>query len=118
MNISCHHFSLDLDRQSTMEYVHVRMGDTARGFSIGLMESGTPYEIGDETSAAIFAVLPDGTYMTDDCEISENRIVYTIPAAMTAAAGTVRCNLNLTESTAAICSPEFLIVVDEINASA
>ena len=101
-----------------MEYVHVRMGDTARGFSISLMGSGTPYEIEEGTEASVFAALPDGTYMTDDCEISENRIVYTIPAAMTAATGTVRCNLNLTESTAAICSPEFLIVVDEINTDA
>lgn len=109
-------FTLDMDQQSTMEYVHVRAGDTARGFCITLIGSGIPYEIEDGSAAEIFAALPDGTYMTDDCTISGNQVSYTIPETMTDNPGAVKCNIKLSKDTAALYSPEFLIVVDEINA--
>ena len=111
-------FVLDMDQQSILEYVHVREGDTARGFCVTLMGSGIPYEIEDGSTAEIFAALPDGTYMTDDCTISGNQVSYMIPGAMTSHPGAVECNIKLSKDTAALYSPEFLIVVDEINADA
>ena len=110
-------FVLDMDQQSTMEYVHVRRKETARGLCISLMGSGIPYEIDDGTTATILAALPGGTYITGTCTITDNQVTYMIPETMTEQAGAVRCNLKLEKNTAALYSPEFLIIVDDINAS-
>ena len=64
MNNAITRFSLDLDQQDSQVYVTVRKGDTAKGLSVMLKESGTPYSIAAGTTAVLAARKPDGTYIT------------------------------------------------------
>ncbi len=113
MNTAKQYISLDLNGQSSMEYVEVRQGDTAKVVSAGLTESGTPYELADDVTAVLAARKPDGTYSYAAATISENRIIVTIPASITAAAGMHTACFRLTGSNgAALVTPAFSIVVN------
>lgn len=119
MNISYHRFSLDLNSQDSQAYVHVRKGDTAKGLSVMLVESGTPYSIAAGTDAVLAARKPDGTYIYESCVIGEdNRITATLPSEITSAAGYLQACLRLTGGEAALVSPAFTICVEEPAAPA
>ena len=113
MNISYHRFSLDLNKQDSMEYVTVRRGDTAKGLSVMLTEGGTPYSITDGTAAVLAAKKSDGTYISENCTISDNRIEVVLPATFTEEAGILAACFGLSEDEAALSSPPFTICVDE-----
>ena len=114
MNNAITRFSLDLDQQDSQVYVTVRKGDTAKGLSVMLKESGTPYSIAAGTTAVLAARKPDGTYINADCTITEeNRIEVVLPATFTAAAGKLEACFGLSGDGAALSSPPFTVFVDE-----
>ena len=113
MNASIQRINLDLLSQDSMEYVHVRQGDTAKAVSARITESGTPYELADDTAAVFAARMPDGTYTYAECEITDNRILVTLPAEITAAAGLITACLRITGAgEAALTTPPFSICVE------
>lgn len=112
MNNSIHRFTLDLNEQDSQVYVTVRQGDTAKGLSVMLMESGTPYSITDGTAAVLAAQKPDGTYIYEACTVADNRLTVALPATFTAAAGKLKACFRLTGGSAALTSPAFTIYVD------
>ena len=114
MNNAITRFSLDLDQQESQVYVTVRKGATAKGLSVMLKESGTPYSIAAGTTAVLAARKPDGTYINVDCtSTDENRIEVVLPATFTAAAVKLEACFGLSEGGAALSSPSFTIFVDE-----
>ena len=113
MNNSTYRFSLDLDKQDSQEYVTVRRGATAKGLSVMLKESGTPYSIAAGTTAVLAARKPDGSYINADCAIVDNRIEVTLPDTFTANVGRLTACFGLSEGGAALSSPSFTIFVDE-----
>ena len=118
MNISVNRFSLDLNSQDSQVYVTVRQTDTAKGLSVMLTESGTPYIIAEGTTAVLAARKPDGAYIYESCTVEDNRIMAVLPSSFTAAAGKLLACIRLTGSEAAITSPPFTIIVDEPAAPA
>lgn len=118
MNSSITRFTLDLQKQDSMEYVAVRKGDTKRGVCVMLTESGTPYSITAGTNAVLAAQKPDGAFIYESCTVEDNRITAVLPSSFTAAAGKLRACIRLTGSEAAITSPPFTIIVDEPAAPA
>lgn len=113
MNNSITRFTLDLNKQDSMEYVTVRQGDTAKGLSVTLMESGTPYSIAEGTAAVLAAQKPDGTYIYESCTVEDNRIMAVLPSSFTAAVGKLMACIRLTGESAALTSPAFTILVDK-----
>lgn len=113
MNISYYRFSLDLDKQDLQEYVTVRRGDTAKGLSVLITESGTPYIIADGTAAVLAARKSDGTYINADCTIKDNRIEIVLPASFTANVGRLTACFGLSGNSEALSSPSFTIFVDD-----
>lgn len=113
MNNSIYRFSLDLNNQDSQEYVTVRQGDTVKGLSVMLKESGTPYSITDGASAVLAAILTDGSYISEACTITEeNRLEVVLPPELTADTGKHAACFVLTEGSAALASPGFTICVD------
>ena len=113
MNNSIYRFSLDLDSQDSQEYVTVRRGDTVKGLSVMLKESGTPYSITDDASAVLAAILSDGSYITEACTITEeNRLEVVLPPELTADTGKHAACFILSEGNAALASPGFTICVE------
>lgn len=117
MNISYYRFSLDLDKQDSQEYVTARQGDTAKGLSVLITESGTPYIITDGTAAVLAARKSDGSYIKADCTIRDNRIEVVLPADFTAETGPLRACFGLSGGGAALSSPSFTIFVDDTAAA-
>lgn len=118
MNISVNRFSLDLNSQDSQVYVTVRQTDTAKGLSVMLTESGTPYIIAEGTTAVLAARKPDGTYISADCSINDNRIELTLPAQFTENAGRLAACFGLSGNDKALTSPPFTIFVDPPAAQA
>lgn len=117
MNNATYRFALDLDKQDSMEYVTVRRGDTVKGLSVLLKESGTPYSIADGTTAVLAAQKSDGSYISAECTITDNRVEVVLPATFTETVGKLAACIRLTGSGAALTSPPFTIYVDEPAAS-
>lgn len=113
MNNAITRFSLDLDKQDSQVYVTVRRGDTAKGLSVLITESGTPYIIADGTTAVLAARKSDGTYINAECTIRENRIEIVLPASFTANVGRLTACFGLSGNSAALSSPPFTIFVDD-----
>lgn len=112
MNINYQRFTLDLDKQDSMEYVTVRKEDTAKGIAVLLSESGTPYTIADDVSAVLAAQKSDGAYIYADGTIEDNCILVVLPASFTASVGKLNACIRLTDSSAALTTPPFTIYVD------
>ncbi len=113
MNTSKQYIQLDLNGQSSMEYVEVRQGDTAKVVSARLTESGTPYELTDDVTAVLAARKPDGSYLYTPAAQADNRLEATLPATFTAAVGMLRACFRLTGTDeAALITPEFTICVN------
>ncbi len=112
MNSTVFRFELDFDKQDSQVCMTARVGDTARSLSALLRESGTPYEIGDDTTVVIAAADSDGSYIYGDCTVTDNRIEFTLDSTFTASEDTLTCCFILTEDSAALFSPPFTILVD------
>lgn len=113
MNHSISRFALDLEKQDSQVYVTARKGDTARRLSVTLREGGTPYPIAEGAKAALLARKRDGPGLEAACQITEDRLEVTLPAAFTGEAGKLEACFRVEEGGAVLSSPPFTIYVDE-----
>lgn len=119
MNFSIYRFSLDLHEESKRKAIVCMQNDTKRRLEITLTENGKPYWISEGCSAIFIAVKADGTKITNDCTISENKIIYEFTEQTASAAGTMNCYIALTGDTIEkLTSPEFSIIVHAENVPA
>lgn len=75
--------------------------DTGRVISIAFTNDGKRFEIPESTSVFLKAVKPDGKQINTDewCSIQENRVVIEVSRQLSAAPGTVKCELVLGDNT-------------------
>lgn len=115
MNQSIYNIALDLHHAAAPHVLPVKQGDTARELRVTLVEDGSPYEITDDCSAVLCAVLPDGSSATYNMAVENNEAAALIPSAWTVTAGEVECEVELIDdrSGKTIRSPRFSLVIAE-----
>ena len=121
MNIIYKKISLDIHNIASQLTLAVKKGDTARGLIITLTENGKIYNIPDYCYATFSAKKSDGTFVSNGCEIKDNKIIYDFSEQLTAVAGRVDCEIPLFgNNESKITSPLFTLyvyqtVVDEFE---
>ena len=78
-----------------------------------LSSGSNPLEYSREDAVILRATKPDGTEVFDYCEVSGTAVTYLIKGQLIAAAGRVRCDLNVTGADGSVLySPAFDIFVE------
>ena len=110
-----YHIRLDAGKPGSQAGIAVRRGDTkSRQITIFLYNESAPLELSSDMNVILTAKKADGTIVYTDCEVSGNAVTKLIPAQMTAAAGTVRCELSIYDGgNQLLYSPEFDVFVED-----
>ena len=116
MEYVTHRISLDVHATQSQVTLRVKRGDTKRKIYISLCEGSSPYEIAAGCTAALSAIKPDGNSILNNCEIKDNKIIYTFTGQTTPKAGIFDCDIILKDSDGTqITAPHFTIIVEEGN---
>lgn len=107
-------FDLDITDPAPRVSVHAYRGDTGtRRVLFALWDGERPFVHTGATVATLYALKPDGTRVMDSCAVSDEGVEVTVSAGMTAAAGNVRCQIELACEGKVIACPEFTLEVKE-----
>ena len=116
MEYVTHRISLDVHETQSQVTLRVKRGDTKRKIYISLCEGSSPYEIAAGCTAALSAIKPDGNSILNNCEIKDNKIIYTFTGQTTPKAGIFDCDIILKDGDGTqITAPHFTIIVEEGN---
>ncbi len=116
MNYSTHRLSLDLHDTSSCHMIYCKKGDTARQIAIDLNESGVPYIISEDCSAALVGTKPDKNRLFHACEIKNNVIYYKFNEQTAPVVGQVDCEIRIYGGDGElITSAGFAIVVEDVE---
>lgn len=114
MEYIVHRINLDIHSTQSQVTLRVKRGDTKRKIYISLREGGLPYEIAEDCTAVLSASKPDGNSIYNNCQIKDNKIIYTFTDQTAPVAGIMDCEIILKDSNGnQITSPHFTIVVEE-----
>lgn len=115
MNKSIYNIALDLHNSIAPHVLPVKQGDSMRELKVTLVEDGSPYEITDDCSAVLYAVLPDGSSASVNMSLDDNVLFADIPAEWTVTVGEAECEIAVVASATnkTVRSPRFSIVISE-----
>lgn len=105
--------NLDISDGRISHAVNLQKMSVGDRIEIFLRRSGVPYSPDSSMSARMLAKKPDGEALYNDCEIDGDKIIYVITSQTIAAAGTVECQLRLTNTQEDIYLPKFDIIVSD-----
>lgn len=114
MIYSKYRFTLDIHKTKSQVSIPVLQGDTMIKLYISINDGGTPYQIAEGCTAKLVCRQPSGKAFLQDCEISDNRIVYTFNELTASSIGVSTCEVRIIGTSGGILTtPRFLIVVEE-----
>lgn len=114
MNYSNTPFTLDVQIHQAQVSIPVTFGDSARRLCIGLTDGRKPYVIGEGCIAVFNATKPDGSTITNACNIENNTIIYEFTEKTTNCEGIVYCDITIYDAYGRVLTtPQFIIVVDK-----
>ena len=114
MNYSKYRFTLDIHKTKSQVDIPVLLGDTYIKFYISLNDGGTPYKIAEGCTAKLACIQPSGNSFLHDCDIEDNRIVYTFNRSTANEIGVAKCNVRLYHASGGILTtPKFYINVED-----
>lgn len=114
MNYSNTPFTLDVQIHQAQVSVPVTFGDSARRLCIGLTDGRKPYVIEEGCIAVFNATKPDGSTITNACNIENNTIIYEFTEKTTNCEGIVYCDITIYDAYGRVLTtPQFIIVVDK-----
>jgi len=101
--------SLELKESGVQERIAVRQGDSlVHRIKISLTSGGKAYSLGGVLMAEVWALLPDGSTVTADCEVNGGTCIFVPGAGFFEAGGPVICRLILRgDDGAELFSPAF-----------
>ena len=103
--------SIDLSDNSMAPIIRLQQSCIGVNIEFFLNNGGKPFKIEDGMSARILAEKPDGTSVYNNCQTSENKVVYEVTSQTIASAGTVTCQLQITRGDEILYSPKFEVWV-------
>ena len=114
MNYSKYRFTLDIQKTKSQVSIPVLLGDTMIKLYISINDGGTPYQITEGCVAKLVCRPPNGRPFLRDCEIEDNRIVYTFDRKTASEIGVSTCEVRIHGPLGGVLTtPRFLIVVEE-----
>ena len=114
MNYSKYRFTLDIHKTKSDVSIPVLLWDTSIRFYISLNDGGTPYKITAGCTAKLACRKSSGNSFLQDCEIDDNRIVYTFDQNTADELGVAICEVRLYHpSGGTLTTPRFFINVEE-----
>lgn len=114
MIYSKYRFTLDIHKTKSQVSIPVLQGDTMIKLYISINDGGTPYQITEGCVAKLVRRRPNGRAVLEDCEIVDNRIVYTFNENTAREIGVSTCEVRITGPDGGVLTtPRFLLVVEE-----
>jgi hypothetical protein len=114
MNYSKYRFTLDIQKTKSQVSIYVLSGDTKIKFYISINDGGTPYQITEGCVAKLVCRPPSGRAFLRDCEIEDNRIVYTFDENTASEVGVSTCEVRINDPHGGtLTTPRYLLVVEE-----
>lgn len=113
MNHSIYRFTLDIHKTKSQVSIPILLGDTNVQFHISINDGGTPYQITSKCNAKIAGKKSNGDIFYHDCEIDDNRIIYTFTPNTANVKGVTNCEIRIYGPTGVLTTPRFFMVVDE-----
>lgn len=109
-----HRFMLDLNEQTTMEYVSVRKNEVGQQIRVTLRAGGKPFDVSGVSVAILSIKLPNGSRINITGTKDGSELVADLTSAATAAVGELKCCFNLIGTDGnVLTSPPFTIIVNE-----
>jgi hypothetical protein len=114
MNYSKYRFTLDIHKSKSQVSIPVMLGDTSVKFYMSINDGGSPYQLAEGCTAKFAGKKPDGTIIFHDCEIEDNRIVYTFRPTTASVNGVTNCEVRIYGRTEGVLTtPRFFMAVEE-----
>lgn len=114
MNYSKYRFTLDIHKNKSQVSIPVMLGDTSVRFYMSINDGGSPYQLAEGCTAKFAGKKPDGTIFFHDCEIEDNRIVYTFRRSTASVKGITDCEVRIYGRTEGVLTtPRFFMAVEE-----
>jgi hypothetical protein len=113
MNHSIYRFTLDIHKTKSQVSIPILLGDTNVQFQISINDGGTPYQLTSRCGAKIAGKKSNGDIFYHDCEIDDNRIIYTFKPNTANVKGVTNCEIRMYGPTGVLTTPRFFMVVDE-----
>jgi len=105
---------LDVAKPGNQASIYTKQSDiNSRKIMIFLYNGSVPIYWDTRLGVVLRAIKPDGTLIFDDCVKAGNTFEFVIPPQVTAAAGTVECELMVYYNGTLTYSPKFSIYVEE-----
>lgn len=117
MNTSIYNISLDLHEQISPKALYVKRGDTVRELRVTITEDGKPYEVTNDVTSVLCAILPTGSTVEKTMTRDGNILVAVLPSSWTATDGEMRCEVQLTSGTDSLLTPGFSVYVGHESGS-
>lgn len=106
--------TLDLDRLGVQERICARQGDSlVHRVLINITSGGKPYKLSGVVYARVCGLLPDGSAVTAEADITDNTVSFVPGTSFFAKGGSVICRLILHgDDGSELCCPAFAIDAD------